>query len=72
MAGKWFLVGLQLKVSAWPLVKEILHELPQNTIKLASRMTHVSVVCVCVFQSLGFLGNSRMTHVSIVCVCFNL
>ena len=33
MAGEWFLVGLQLRVRAWPLVKETLYKLPWNTIK---------------------------------------
>ena len=62
MAGEWVLVGLQLRIKVWPLVKETLYKLPWHTIKLAfliqgsilgilvSRMTRVCV-CVYVFQS---------------------
>lgn len=61
---EWFLVGLQLRVRAWPLVKEILYNLPWNTIKWAflvqgwplSPRYCLSVslsVCLCMFKSPG-------------------
>ena len=53
MAGEWLLVALQLRVRAWPLVKETLYKLPWYMIKKGILgVAYVSLcVCVCVFQS---------------------
>lgn len=47
MMGEWILVGLQLRVRVWPLVKETIYKLPWNIINGV-----FLAVCLCVCISI--------------------